>query len=40
MHRIVDNSGGVVIIANSFDEVPRVITSMSHLIFIDKNIND
>jgi len=40
MHRIVDNSCGVVIIANSFDEVPRVITTMSHLIFIDKNIKN
>lgn len=40
MHTIINNSNGVVIVANSFDEVPKVITSMSHLVFIDKNIKD
>ena len=40
MHRIVNNSGGVVVIANSFKDVPHVITSMSHIIFIDKNIKN
>lgn len=40
MHKIIDNSNGVVFIANSFNDVPKVITTMSHLIFIDKNIKD
>jgi hypothetical protein len=40
MHRVIDNSNGVIIIANSFKDVPSVITSMSHLIFIDKNIKN
>ena len=40
MHKIINNSNGVVIIANSFKDVPTVITTMSNLIFIDKNIND
>ncbi len=40
MHRIINNSGGVVFIANSFNDVPRVISTMSHLIFIDKNIKN
>jgi hypothetical protein len=40
MHKIINNSNGVIIIANSFDDVPKVITTMSHLVFIDKNIKD
>jgi len=40
MHKIINNSNGVIIIANSFVDVPKVITTMSHLVFIDKNIKD
>jgi hypothetical protein len=40
MHRVVDNSNGVIVIANSFTDVPYIITTMSHLIFIDNNIKD
>jgi hypothetical protein len=40
MHKIIDNSNGVILIANSIADVPPVVTTMSHLIFIDKNIKN
>jgi hypothetical protein len=40
MHKVIENSNGVIIIANSFKDVPPLVSTMSHLIFIDKNIKD
>lgn len=40
MHNIQDNSQGIIIVSDNWDNVPNFISTMSNLIFIDNNIKD
>jgi len=40
LHTIQDKSEGIIIISDTYDNVPNIISTVSNLIFIDKDIKD
>ncbi len=40
LEKIIDNSEGVILINDDYKTTPPLLTTMSHLIFIDKNIKN
>jgi hypothetical protein len=40
MEKIIDKSDGVILIADEYKDIPQILTTMSHLVFIDKNVKN
>lgn len=38
--KIINNSEGVILVSDDYKNTPKLITTMSHLVFIDKNIKN
>jgi hypothetical protein len=38
--KIIDNSEGIILITDDYKNTPQILTTMSHLVFIDKNIKN
>jgi hypothetical protein len=40
LEKILDKSEGVILISDEYSNIPPLITTMSHLVFIDKNVKN
>jgi hypothetical protein len=40
MEKIIEKSDGVILIADEYKDIPQILTTMSHLVFIDKNVKN
>ena len=38
--KIINNSEGVILVTDDYKNTPQILTTMSHLVFIDKNIKN